>query len=83
MDAAEERVTVLFLSFVSGKWRKIITPIAAIAVISAFLFFPKGQADDNTFVMSDQNPFPELIEEKIEEEIVNSVQIAPAPSLSM
>ncbi|MBO0587015.1 helix-hairpin-helix domain-containing protein [Sporosarcina sp. E16_8] len=57
----------------------MITPIAAIAVISAFLFFPKGQADDNTFVMSDQNPFPELIEEKIEEEIVTSVQIAPAP----
>lgn len=79
MDAAEERVTVLFLSFVSGKWRKIITPIAAIAVISAFLFFPKGQADDNTFVMSEQNPFPELIEEKIEEEIVSSIQIAPAP----
>ena len=47
MDAAKERVNVLFLSFVSGKWRKIITPIAAIAVISAFLFFPKGQADDN------------------------------------
>jgi len=78
MDAAEERVTVLFLSFVSGKWRKIITPIAAIAVISAFLFFPKGQADDNTFVMSDQNPFPELIEEQIEEDIVNSVQVVPA-----
>ncbi|MBO0602459.1 helix-hairpin-helix domain-containing protein [Sporosarcina sp. E16_3] len=57
----------------------MITPIAAIAVISAFLFFPKGQADDDTFVMSDQNPFPELIEEKIEEEIVNSVQIVPAP----
>ncbi len=79
MDAAEERVTVLFLSFVSGKWRKIITPIAAIAVISAFLFFPKGQADNNTFVMSEQNPFPELIEEKIEEEIVNSIQLAPVP----
>lgn len=79
MDAAEERVTVLFLSFVSSKWRKIITPIAAIAVISAFLFFPKGQADDNTFVMSEQNPFPELIEEKSEEEIVNSIQIAPTP----
>jgi competence protein ComEA len=72
-------VTVLFLSFVSGKWRKIITPIAAVAVISAFLFFPKGQADDNTFVMSDQTPFPELIEEEIEEEIVNSVQTVPAP----
>ena len=57
----------LFLSFVSSKWRKIITPIAAIAVISAVLFLPKGQADNNTFVMSEQNPFPELIEEPIEE----------------
>ncbi|WP_255452130.1 Helix-hairpin-helix domain-containing protein [Sporosarcina sp. ANT_H38] len=79
MDAAEERVTVLFPSFVSGKWRKIITPIAAIAVLSAFLFFPKGQADNNEFVMSEQNPFPELIEEKIEEEVVNNTQIAPTP----
>ncbi len=56
----------LFLSFVSSKWRKIITPIAAIAVISAVLFLPKGQADNNTFVMSEQNPFPELIEEVVE-----------------
>ena len=58
--AAKERVKVLFLSFVYGKWRKIITPIAAIAVASAILFFPKGQADDEAFVMSEQNPFPEL-----------------------
>ncbi len=78
MDAAEERVNVLFLSFVSGKWRKIITPIAAIAVLSAFLFFPKGQADNNAFVMSEQNPFPELIEEDIEV-VENSIQLAPAP----
>lgn len=63
MNAAEERVKVLFLSFVSGKWRKIITPIAAIAVLSAFLFFPKGQADNTAFVMSDQNPYPELTKE--------------------
>ena len=77
MDATEERVNVLFLSFVSGKWRKIITPIAAIAVLSAFLFFPKGQADNNAFVMSDQNPFPELMEEEIEEEVGNSIQLAP------
>lgn len=63
----KKRVNVLFLSFVSSKWRKIITPIAAIAVISAVLFLPKGQADNNTFVMSEQNPFPELIEEPIEE----------------
>ena len=67
MDAAKERVNVLFLSFVSSKWRKIITPIAAIAVISAVLFLPKGQADNNAFVMSEQNPFPELIEEPSEE----------------
>jgi competence protein ComEA len=79
MDAAEERVTVLFLSFVSGKWRKIITPIAAIAVLSAFLFFPKGQADENTFVMSDQNPFPEVIEEERVEVVENSIPIAPVP----
>jgi competence protein ComEA len=79
MDAAKERVTVLFLSFVSGKWRKIITPIAAIAVLSAFLFFPKGQADENTFVMSDQNPFPEVIEEERVEVVENSIPIAPVP----
>jgi competence protein ComEA len=78
MDAAEERVNILFLSFVSGKWRKIITPIAAIAVLSAFLFFPKGQADNNAFVMSDKTPFPELIEEDIEV-VENNIQIAPAP----
>ena len=69
MDAAEERVTVLFLSFVSGNWRKFITPIAAIAVISAFLFFPRGQADDNTFVMSDQNPFPELLKKRLKKKL--------------
>jgi competence protein ComEA len=79
VDAAEERVNVLFLSFVSGKWRKIITPIAAIAIISAFLFFPKGQTDNNAFVMSDQNPFPELIEENSVEVVENSIQLAPAP----
>ena len=72
-------MNVLFLSFVSGKWRKIITPIAAIAVISAFLFFPKGQADNNAFVMSEQNPFPELIEEEIEEDIETTVQLASDP----
>ncbi len=79
MDAAEERVIVLFLSFVPSKWRKIITPIAAIAVLSAFLFFPKGQADSNEFVTSGQNPFPELIEEEIEEAVDTSLPIAPVP----
>jgi competence protein ComEA len=79
MDAAEERVNVLFLSFVSSKWRKIITPIAAIAVIFALLLLPKGQADNNTFVMSEQNPFPELIEEKSEEVIETTEPIVSVP----
>ncbi|HJF33679.1 MAG TPA: helix-hairpin-helix domain-containing protein [Sporosarcina psychrophila] len=71
-------MNVLFRSFVSAKWRKILTPIAAIAVLSAFLFFPKGQTDNNTFVMSEQNPFPELIEEDSVEEVEDSIQLAPA-----
>ena len=79
MDAPQERVSVLFLSFVSSNWRKIITPIAAIAVISAFLFFPKGQADNNAFVMSEQNPFPELIEEELKKKLKQTVQLAPVP----
>ena len=39
---AKERVSVLFLSFVSSKWRKIITPIAAIAVAIRFSVLPQG-----------------------------------------
>lgn len=78
MDAFEERVNVLFLSFVSSKWRKIITPIAAIAVISALLFLPKGQADNNTFVMSEQNPFPELTEQPSEKETETTETVVPA-----
>lgn len=76
MDATKERVNMLFLSFVSEKWRKLLTPIAAAAVIAAILFFPRGQADTNEFVMSGENPFPEetasLIEPEKEEIIVNN-----------
>ncbi len=59
----------------------MITPIAAVAVVSAFLFFPKGQDDDQTYVMSDSNPFPELIEEEIKEE--NEMILPPVPELIM
>ena len=59
----KERVNVLFLSFVSDNWRKFLFPIAAIAVIVAFLLIPRGQADNGRFVLSEQNPFHELIEE--------------------
>ncbi|MEK5039028.1 helix-hairpin-helix domain-containing protein [Sporosarcina sp. FSL K6-3457] len=72
-------MNVLFLSFVSSKWRKIITPIAAIAVIFAVLFLPKGQADNNAFVMSEQNPFPELIELSSEEVIETTEIIVSVP----
>ncbi|KXH87575.1 hypothetical protein AU377_02085 [Sporosarcina sp. HYO08] len=41
----------------------MITPIAAIAVVSAFLFFPREQATNEAVVIGGQPPFPELIEE--------------------
>lgn len=42
----KERVTLLFSKLFVGKWRKIITPLAIGAVVSVFLFFPRGQAND-------------------------------------
>lgn len=65
MDATEERVNRLFLSFVSDNWRKFLFPIAAIAVIAAFLFIPRGQSDNGMIVMSEQNPSFELLEENL------------------
>ncbi|MCM3710830.1 helix-hairpin-helix domain-containing protein [Sporosarcina luteola] len=63
-----ERVGKLFLSIVSGKWRKIITPIAAIAVLSAFLFFPRGQAGSQLTVEGGQSPIIDVIQEQLQEE---------------
>lgn len=60
-----ERVGKLFLSIVSGKWRKIITPIAAIAVLSAILFFPRGQAGSQLTVEGGQSP---IMQEQLQEE---------------
>lgn len=59
----------LFLSFVSDHWRKFLFPIVAIAAILAFLLIPRGQVDNEPIVLSEQNPFPELIEEEPIEEI--------------
>ena len=64
MDTLPERVKILFLSFVSDNWRKFLFPIAAIAVIIAFLLIPRGQANNGQLVLSEQNPIPE---ENIEE----------------
>ncbi|MCZ2259383.1 helix-hairpin-helix domain-containing protein [Sporosarcina sp. G11-34] len=77
MDAAKERVTVLFLSFVSSNWRKFLIPIIIFAALLFFLFFPREQSNSANIVMSDQNPFPELIEEPKLEEIV----VDDAPNL--
>lgn len=70
MDTVLERVKVLFLSFVSDNWRKFLFPMAAIAVIVAFLLIPHGQADNGQLVLSDQNPnpFKEINEEDNKEE---------------
>lgn len=81
MDAGiEERVIGLFLSSVSSKWRKFITPLAAIAVVTVLLFFPRGQSTSKLHVESGENPFPELIEEMTEESIPeNPVPEVPVP----
>lgn len=62
-----ERVTVLNVSFVTRNWRKFLIPIAAISAIIAFLLFPREQSDSASIVMSNQNPFPELVETLPEE----------------
>ena len=63
-----ERVSKLFLSMLSSKWRKIITPIAAIAVLSAILFFPRGQNDSQLTVASGQSPIIDVLKEQEKED---------------
>ena len=75
MDTSKGRVTVLFLSFVSDNWRKFLFTVAAIAVIIVFLLIPRGQAGNESVVISDQNLFPELIEEEPEEDVGEQVVI--------
>ncbi|WP_168157263.1 helix-hairpin-helix domain-containing protein [Sporosarcina ureilytica] len=57
----------LFQSFVSDNWRKLLFPLVAIAVILAYLFIPRGQADDSPIDFSEQIPFSEVNEKEIEE----------------
>lgn len=66
MDASKERVNELFLSFVSDHWRKFLFPLAAVAVVVALLFIPRGQADHETIIMSDQNSFSTLLDDSLE-----------------
>ncbi|WP_432358500.1 helix-hairpin-helix domain-containing protein [Sporosarcina sp. UB5] len=58
----------LFLSIVSKKWRMIITPIAAIAVLSVILFFPRGQVGSQQTVASGQSPILNVFQEQQDEE---------------
>jgi competence protein ComEA len=79
MDTVLERVKVLFLSFVSDNWRKFLFPMAAIAVIVAFLLIPHGQADNGQLVLSDQNPNPlKEINEEDNKEVNETVLKVPA-----
>lgn len=66
-----ERVNKLFSTWLSGNWRRIITPIAAIAVVSAILFFPRGQADNEFIVESGQLPNIGLVEEAEQTEVLD------------
>ncbi|MDN4607078.1 helix-hairpin-helix domain-containing protein [Sporosarcina highlanderae] len=72
-------MTILFTSFSSGKWRRIITPIAAIAVLSAILFFPRGQADNQSILASGQSPTYNVLNAELpeEEQSVSEVEISP------
>ena len=73
MDTFKERVNLLFLSFVSEHWRKFLFPVAAVAAIIAFLLIPRGQADNGNIVLGELNPFPELIQEDVEKEVIEEV----------
>lgn len=75
MDTEIGRVTALFLSFVSDNWRKFLFPVTAIAVIVVFMLIPRGQGDNEYVAISEQNSFPELIEEALEEDIGEQVSI--------
>lgn len=66
-------MNLLFLSFVSEHWRKFLFPVVALAALIAFLFIPRGQADNNNIVLSEQTPFPELIQEDVEQEVIEEV----------
>ena len=61
---------MLFLSFVSRNWRKFLIPIAALAALMAFLLYPHEQPNSASIVLSNQNPFPELVEQSEVEEII-------------
>lgn len=78
-----ERVGQLFLTNVSGKWRKIITPIAAIAVLAAILFFPRGQADSQLTIASGKSPIIDVLEEHLQEDELPIVHIETEPATIM
>lgn len=81
----EERVIRLFLSKVSGKWRKIITPIAAIAVLSVILFFPRGQHGNQLTAASGQSPIIDVLEMDltVEEQPIEEIEIEVEPVVIM
>ncbi|WJY28524.1 helix-hairpin-helix domain-containing protein [Sporosarcina trichiuri] len=52
-------MTPLFSELLFGKWRKVTTPLAIAAVISAILFFPRGQADTGLLPQNDNFNTPQ------------------------
>lgn len=69
MNASEERVNNLFLSFVREHWRKLLIPLIAIVVLLAFLFFPQEHADHSIIVNGETNPLEIVTSDSIKEDI--------------
>ena len=78
-ECLAERVKTLFRKLAFFNWRKIITPIAAIAVLSVILFFPRGQADSQLTVASGSSPFFEVEEDATDKEESSNTVISSAP----
>lgn len=70
MNVTEEGVIIIFFSFMSNYWRKLLLPTATIAIITVFVFIPRKQATDDAIVISEPIPSPsnEILQEKNEVE---------------
>lgn len=62
-------MTDLLLSFISDHWRRFLFPLIALVAILAFMFIPRGQAENELVLLGEKIPIQEnIIEEVVEEQ---------------